>query len=119
MEWNEPADYLPLKPDVFLILMALSNGDSYGYALIQLVAELSGGKVRLQAGALYRRLRWLLEEELIEERDERPTESTDERRRYYALTPRGWEVVRAEAARMRDLTRTAATLRLIPQEGRQ
>ncbi len=113
------ATYLQLKPDVFLILMALSNGDSYGYALMQRVAELSHGKVRPQAGALYRRLRWLLEEELIEERDERPAEGTDERRRYYALTPRGREVARAEAARMRDLTHTAAALRLIPQEGRQ
>ena len=112
-------DYLPLKPDVFLILMALSDGESYGYALMQRVAELSNGEVRLQAGALYRRLRWLLEEELIEERDERPAASTDERRRYYALTPRGREVARAEAARMRDLTRTAASLRLIPQEGRR
>jgi len=111
--------YLPLKPDVFLILMALSDGDSYGYALMQRVAELSNGEMNLQAGALYRRLRWLLEEELIEERDERSVESTDERRRYYALTPLGRAVVRAEATRMRDLTRTAAALRLIPEGGRR
>lgn len=114
---RQAATYLPLKPDVFLILMALSERESYGYALMQRVAELSNGEVQLQAGALYRRLRWLLEEELIEEHDERPAESTDERRRYYALTRLGREVARAEATRMRDLTRTAASLRLIPQEG--
>lgn len=109
-------DYLPLKADVFLILIALSEEESYGYAMIEQVRALSNGRVHLQAGALYRRLRWLLDQGLIEELDERPVGSTDERRRYYALTAAGRAVASAEAKRMSDLARVAAARRLIPQD---
>jgi DNA-binding PadR family transcriptional regulator len=111
-------DYLPLKTDVFLILIALSEGESYGYALMEQVHALSGGGVALQAGALYRRLRWLLEEGLIEELEERPVVGEDERRRYYALTGAGRRVARAEARRMRELTELAAARRLGREDGR-
>lgn len=107
--------FLPLKSDVFLILLVLAEGESYGYALIQEVERLSRGQVLLQAGALYRRLRWMLEEGLLEELEERPVAGSDERRRYYGITALGRAVLRAEATRMRSLVGVAETLRVLPR----
>ena len=112
---SEAQAFLPLKSDVFLILLVLAEGDSYGYALMQEVDRLSGGQVVLQAGALYRRLRWMLEEGLLEELDERPVADTDERRRYYGITALGRAVLRAEASRMRGLVGVAESLRVLPR----
>ena len=67
MSQREPADYLPVKPDVFTILMILVDGNAYGYGIIKEAAERTDGQMRLQAGALYRRLKWMLSEGLIAE----------------------------------------------------
>lgn len=95
-------DLLPLKPDVLLILTVLAEGERHGYAILQAAEERTGGAVRLQPGALYRRLSWMLERGMIEELDERPTRirGEDRRRRYYGVTAFGVEVARAEAERM-------------------
>ncbi len=49
--------HLPLKPDVFLILTIVARREQYGYGIMQEAEQLTDGKVRLQPGALYRRLR--------------------------------------------------------------
>ncbi len=47
--------------------------------------------------------------------EERPAaESDDERRRYYRITQVGRSVVRAEAARMRELVDDAVARRILP-----
>ena len=52
----------PGLPSVtFHILMALAAGDRHGYAIIQDVAERTGGGIRLGAGTLYRSLQRMLE----------------------------------------------------------
>jgi DNA-binding PadR family transcriptional regulator len=108
----------PLKPDVFLILMILIDGASHGYGIIKEAAERTGGQLQLQAGALYRRLKWMLDEGLIEEVDGAPgAENDDERRRYYAISPRGIEVVEAEATRMARLVDAARTRNLVRESG--
>jgi len=106
---RDPRDLLPLKPDVFLILTVVARGEQYGYGIMQEAERLTDGRVRLQPGALYRRLRWMLEEGLLEEMDERPVPDTedDERRRYYRVTALGRRVATAEAARMEELLRAA------------
>ena len=99
---RDPAELLPLKPDVFWILAVVAAGEAHGYAVMQEAERRSSGQVRLRPGALYRRLAWMLEEGLLEELDERPThvEGHDERRRYYRVTPFGARVAEAEARRM-------------------
>lgn len=88
--------HLPLKSDVLMILLALGDGERHGYAIIRDAAERSEGTVRLQTGALYRTLRRLLDDALVEESEERPApERDDERRRYYRLTPLGASVLAA------------------------
>jgi DNA-binding PadR family transcriptional regulator len=104
----EPADFLPLKSDVLLILLVLAERPLHGYGIIRDVDARSDGRVVIQTGALYRTLRRLLQERLIEERG-RPADadSHDERRRYYQPTPLGRAVLQAEVDRMTRLVRAA------------
>ena len=106
--------FLPLKPDVFLILIVLIEKQTHGYGLMKEVAERTRERTRLQAGALYRRLRWMLDEGLIEELDRRPVNG-DERRRYYRSTAFGRQVAEAEARRMAELVVAAGMSHLLEQ----
>ncbi len=101
-----PATILPVKPDVFMVLLVLLDGDRHGYGIMQDAAERSGGEVQLQPGALYRMLKRLLEEGLVEETTERKDE---ERRRYYRITDLGKQVAAAEARRMARLVEASRT----------
>ena len=106
--------FLPLTPVAFEILLALADGERHGYSILQEVEHRSGGAVALHAGTLYRALARLLESGLIEELRESPDpSSTDERRRYYALTPRGIAVARAEAERLEGQVTAARARRLL------
>jgi DNA-binding PadR family transcriptional regulator len=101
-------DLLPLPAAAFHILMALADDDRHGYAIIQDVADRTGGEVALSAGTLYRSIQRMLEQGLIEELSERPApELDDERRRYYRITALGRSVARAETARLASLLRLA------------
>jgi len=95
----DPADHLPLSPIAFDILIALLGEDAHGYAIMQRV-ESRGGGVSVHAGTLYRALARLVDTELIEELDEAPRGSVDERRRYYRVTARGRLAATAEARRL-------------------
>src|SRR5271163_4982116 len=95
-----PASLLPLPSVTFHLLLALSEDDRHGYAIIQDVAARTGGELKLSAGTLYRSIQRLLEQGLLKETRERPSpDQDDERRRYYRITPYGTEVARAEARR--------------------
>ena len=110
----DPRTFLPLTPVVFEILLALSEGEQHGYAVMLEVERRSGGTVTLHPGSLYRALNRLLESALIEELDERPDpENDDERRRYYRLTPLGADVARAEAKRLESQVASARARRLL------
>jgi DNA-binding PadR family transcriptional regulator len=108
-----------LKPDVFLILTILADGEHYGYSIMQAAENRTGGQMRIQAGALYRRLKWMLEGGLIAEVegvDTGPDEG--DRRRYYRVTPFGKEVANAEARRMAELLAAAEAVALVARPGR-
>jgi DNA-binding PadR family transcriptional regulator len=101
-------EFLPLKSDTLLILLALASQPMHGYAIIRDVAERSEGQVELQTGALYRSLRRLLEDGLIQECGRPASEpANDERRRYYRPTMLGRAVIAAELDRMTRLVRAA------------
>ncbi len=89
----------PLKPHIFLILMALVDGQAHGYEIRKDVERRSEGAVRLDPGTLYRHIGRLLDEGLIEESNQRPDDD-DPRRRYYTLTADGVTAVEGEAERM-------------------
>jgi len=105
---RDPAAHLPLKADLLMILLALRDGERHGYAIMRDAAERSEGTVRLQAGALYRTLKRLVDDGLVAESDVRPApERDDERRRYYRLPPLGARVVAAELDRLARLVAAA------------
>src|SRR5579864_2846189 len=104
----QPDSFLPLPSATFHILMAVADEDRHGYAIIQDVAALTNGELKLSAGTLYRSIQRMLEQGLLVETRDRPRpEEDDERRRYYRITPYGTTVARAEARRLTQLVKLA------------
>lgn len=104
----------PLPSAAFHILLALTDDDLHGYAIMRSVAAQTDGKVRLGPGTLYGSIQTLLEARLIEELDERPdAELGTERRRYYRLTAAGRKLLRSEAERLAGLLRIARAKRIL------
>ena len=94
----------------FHVLLALARGALYGYAICQAVESESGGAVAPNAGSLYRVIARLLGHGLVEEAPDPAGEAVPHpgrTRRYYALTPEGSNVMRAEVARLRRTTELA------------
>jgi len=102
-----------MSPQVFHILLSLSDQDLHGYAIIADIAQRTDGGVVLTASTLYAALKRLLDEELVEEL-ERP-EGDDPRRRYYRITRKGRAAGREEAARLDALARMARDKRWLPK----
>ena len=110
----EPGEMTPLTPAVFHVLLALADGERHGYAIMQEVAESTGGRMKMGPGTLYGTIKRLLEARMIEESDERPDpDLDDERRRYYRLTALGQRAVRSEALRYAELADVARRKHLI------
>ena len=115
-DYREAQGFLPLQPATFHILLALADEERHGYAIIQDVAERTGGAIRLSAGTLYRSIQRMLQDGLIVEPRERPLrEDDDQRRRYYRITALGAAVARAEARRLAALVKMARARGLAPE----
>jgi DNA-binding PadR family transcriptional regulator len=113
-----PRDLLPLTPPVFHILLALSDGERHGYAIMQQVAADTNGALQLGPGTLYGCLKRMLAARLVDESDERPDPNLDdERRRYYRITDFGARTVRAEAQRLAVAVSAAQAKRLLRRKG--
>ena len=105
---DDPRRFLPLTPQQFHILLALTDGCLHGYAIIGDVSDRTGGALRLGTGTLYTALARLDALTLVEESDRRPPASDDDgRRRYYRLTATGRAVLGAETERLEALVRHA------------
>jgi DNA-binding PadR family transcriptional regulator len=112
-----PAALLPLKPIELLILTMLAAGDRHGYGIRQDIIDHTNGAIRPEAGNLYRSIRYLMDDGLVDDSGRRPAaELDDERRRYYRLTPFGRRVLAAEMRRLRALVRLAEARRVITPE---
>jgi DNA-binding PadR family transcriptional regulator len=77
-----------------LVLSILTEGENYGYAIIQRVRELSGGKIEWTEGMLYPVLHWMQEQELIE--SEWKQAETGRKRKYYRVRKQGLKALAAE-----------------------
>ena len=119
MPANEHQEHLPLTEPVYHILMALADGDRHGYAILREVEARTDGSLRLRTGTLYTALRRLLEQQLVEETDERPDpELDDARRRYYRITALGRVVLEAEARRLEAMVGLARAKAVLAADGR-
>ena len=70
-----------------IVLAILAEGDSYGYAILKRVRELSGGRLAWTDGMLYPVLHRLERLGHVEARWE--VAESGRRRKYYQMTPRG------------------------------
>ena len=113
-EERDPESALPLKPVDLLVLMTLARGERHGYGIVSDIAEQTEGRIKLVPGNLYAVLQRLGGKKLLEETDRRPAPDLDDRRRrYYAITAFGRQVVAAEARRLRSLVGAAEAMDLI------
>lgn len=99
--------FLPLHPEAFRILTVLHGEELHGYAIVKELERDPGRPGPVMPANLYRRLRTLLADGLLEEAEGPAGEDVDERRRYFAVTSLGRAVARAEARRMEGLLREA------------
>ncbi|NIK80389.1 DNA-binding PadR family transcriptional regulator [Paenibacillus castaneae] len=88
---------LPLTETVYYILLALIE-PAHGYLIMQKVEELSGGQVRMAAGTLYGAVENLMKLRFIQ-----PVRSEDSRRKVYAITETGMEMLRLDFERMNHM----------------
>ena len=79
-----------------LVLAILAEGDSYGYAIIKRVSELSGGHLQWTDGVLYPVLHRLERQDLVAARW--GISEAGRRRKYYRITRQG----RAQLAEQRQ-----------------
>lgn len=104
----------PLKPLVYEILLVLLDAERHGWDLARELERRGGAGRRILPGNLYRTLRGMLTEGLIEESGARPApEEDDERRRYFRVTLLGRRAARGESERLRRLLAEAKALRLL------
>ena len=91
-----------------LVLAILAEGDSYGYAIIKRVTELSGGRLQWTDGMLYPLLHRLERQGLVTAKWS--ASESGRRRKYYRVTREG----RAQLAAQRQQWQVVAnTLRSI------
>ena len=77
-----------------LILSILSEGESYGYAIIQRVRDLSGGKIEWTDGMLYPVLHWLEDKGMV--RSRWADSESGRKRKYYTLQTSGRQALRKQ-----------------------
>ena len=103
-----------LSEATLFILLSLSGEPRHGYAIMKMVEEASGSRVRIAVGSLYRIIGRLLSSNLVEEidgLDDAPRPGR--RRRCYGLTALGRAVVQAEAQRLKDTLALAEAQNLL------
>ncbi len=101
---------IPLTPAVFHILLSLADGERHGYRIMRDISAHTQGKLRLGPATLYRSIKHLVGDGLIEESDVRPDPALDdERRHYYRLTEFGRQVALAEVRRLEEALAVART----------
>jgi DNA-binding PadR family transcriptional regulator len=88
----------PLTETVYYTLLAL-GAPLHGYGIMQRVAEMSSGRVRLGAGTLYGALATLAERDWIVAVEDRGTD----RRKDYVITETGRAVMAREISRLEEL----------------
>jgi poly-beta-hydroxybutyrate-responsive repressor len=89
------------KPERYIqpsVLMALLDGPSYGYQLLQRLPEYGFLRDEVPPGMIYRHLRQMEEEKLVVSQWE--AEGSGPAKRVYVLTPEGGEVLEAWVAHM-------------------
>lgn len=94
------AELLPGTLDM-LVLKTLTRGKFHGYAIAQLIQQLSTGVLRVEEGSLYPALQRLELNGWIE--GEWGLSANQRRARFYNLTPEGRKQLKSEASRYQQV----------------
>src|SRR5215470_9382941 len=100
-------DLMPGTLDM-LVLRILMWGELHGYAIAQLIQQLSGDLRRVEEGSLYPALQRLELNDWIE--GEWGLSANNRRARFYKLTPDGRKHLTDESARYRQVTHAVARI---------
>jgi DNA-binding PadR family transcriptional regulator len=98
---------LPLSEATYLILLALTE-PMHGYGIMQTVASYGDHAVKLGPGTLYGALNNLLNQGLIERAGD--SDSGQDRRKLYALTPLGRTTVELECKRLESMAQIGSRI---------
>ena len=102
---NNIKQYLPVTESTFFTLLALVE-PLHGYGIMQKVEIISEGVVKIGPGTLYGALQVLEKEALIVKVGE------EERRKIYAITEKGRQVLKSQVQRLAIMVRCAALVGL-------
>ena len=111
-----PESFLPLKPLELLVLTMVADTPRHGYAIRSDIIAQTRGSIEVEAGNLYRHIRRLHADALIDMVAD-DSDDGDERRRYFKATRLGKRVLVAELRRLRELVRFAEHQSLISPRG--
>lgn len=92
--------YVPMTETGFYILLCLQK-PNHGYGVVQMVASMTDGEVRLTPGTMYGSLSKMEKDGLIQ------LEREEDKRKIYAITELGREVLQLELKRIRRLYKNA------------
>jgi len=109
---RDPGAALPLTHIAYHVLLALATGDRHGYGIIKHVSGRTDGRVDLEAGTLYAAIKRMKDEGWI--KDAPAVAGADARRRTYAITDHGSQVLLAESRRLEELVELARAANVLP-----
>lgn len=113
------ADSKPLKPQWFQILLALTDLELHGLAIMKTVLQQTDGQMHLWPARLYGSLKQMVEEGLIQETDGPAGPGADsDRRRFYRVTTAGRTALATEARRLRSYVEAAERKNVLAQSER-
>ena len=89
-------EYLPMSETAFYMLLSLSE-TRHGYGIMQHVEGLTNKRIKLGAGTVYGTLSRMEKDKLI------VCVAEENRRKLFKMTTAGEELLKAEAARIKEL----------------
>ena len=98
---------LPLTEPAFFILLALSSGPQYGYAIMKDTVLLSHGRVQMSTSTLYGAIKRLRDLDWITYSVVESGIENGRERKVYQLTDLGRNILKAEGARLQSLAALA------------
>ena len=100
---------LPLSPQVFDLLVALSHGPQHGYALMLRISDMHGGRYKPSPGVVYSNLQRVVDWGWAEEAPP-PSSEEDARRKHFRITATGLEAARSHAAQEQARLKQASSI---------
>ncbi|NKB87122.1 MAG: PadR family transcriptional regulator [Acidobacteria bacterium] len=116
---SDPNALLPLKNSTYRVLLALADESLHGYAIMQSLQTITGGRESILPGTLYAALARMEDEGLIE-RATAPDDDTSggPARRYHRRTDFGRAVAEAESERIATLLDVARSQDMLAERAK-